>query len=220
MTNKITTICCAVALLATTAATPALSQAKNFAGPSIAIGGGYSSQTYGLKLTDTDTPYDATFDAGKNDFSALVELSYGIELDKSFALSLGATYDLTDSKVNSFVDSEGVSVKSKLKDHYSLYLQPTFLVNNNTGIFGKLSYNFAKSAGTISDGTDSLSNSKNLEGWGYGIGAKTFLNNSTYIQIEGNYVEYDKHNVALNDVYSISAKPKILSALVSVGYKF
>jgi len=220
MTNKTTKICCTLALLASVAATPALSQAKNFAGPSIAIGGGYSSQTYDLKLTDTSTPYDANFEVGKNDFFAVADLSYGIELDKSFVLSLGATYDLTNSEVSSFKDSDGVSIKTELKDHYSLYLQPTFLVNNNTGIFGKLSYNFAKSTGTISDGTDSLNNSKNLEGWGYGIGAKTFLNNSTYIQIEGHYVEYDKHNVALNEDFSVSGEPKVLSALISVGYKF
>ena len=43
MTNKTTKICCTLALLASVAATPAFSQAKNFAGPSLAIGGGYNS---------------------------------------------------------------------------------------------------------------------------------------------------------------------------------
>jgi opacity protein-like surface antigen len=225
MTNKITKICCTLALLTSVAATPAFSQAKNFAGPSIAIGGGYSSQTYNLKLTDA---YDDSFiatDNGKNDFSALIDLGYGIQVDKNFILSIGGTYDLTKSKVKptEFFDGtaeETTTIQSELKDHYSLYLQPTYLLNDSTGLFAKLSYNFVKSVGKISVDADSVSNSKNLEGWGYGIGAKTFLDKNLYVQVEGGYVEYENHTVNFDADISSSHKPKVLSALVSVGYKF
>jgi opacity protein-like surface antigen len=212
MTNKTIKICCTLALLASVATTPAFSQAKNFAGPSIAIGGGYSSQTATLKITDGGDPFDNSI--GQNNFSALVDLSYGLEVDKSFILSVGATYDLTDSDLDDVLIE---NFKTKLQDHYSLYLQPTFLVNNNTGIFGKLSYNFAKYTGTVIE--DGRIASNNLEGWGYGIGAKTFLTNSIYIQVEGNYVEYDTYSAIL-DGKTFSGKPKVLSALMSVGYKF
>jgi opacity protein-like surface antigen len=225
MTNKITKICCTLALLTSVAATPAFSQAKNFAGPSIAIGGGYSSQTYNLKLTDA---YDDSFiatDNGKNDFSALIDLGYGIQVDKNFILSIGGTYDLTKSKVKptEFFDGaaeETTTIQSELKNHYSLYLQPTYLLNDSTGLFAKLSYNFVKSVGKISVDADSVSNSKNLEGWGYGIGAKTFLDKNLYVQVEGGYVEYENHTVNFDADISSSHKPKVLSALVSVGYKF
>jgi len=210
MTNKTIKICCTLALLASVATTPAFSQAKNFAGPSIAIGGGYSSQTAKLNIAADGLSVDRGI--GQNNFSALVDLSYGLEVDKSFILSVGATYDLTDSDVD--ID---VIIKSKLQDHYSLYLQPTFLVNNNTGIFGKLSYNFAKYTGFVK--ADGRSASNDLEGWGYGIGAKTFLTNSTYIQVEGNYVEYDTYSTIF-DGTTFSGKPKVLSALISAGYKF
>jgi len=212
MTNKTIKICCTLALLASVATTPAFSQAKNFAGPSIAIGGGYISQTATLKITDGGDPFDNSI--GQNNFSALVDLSYGLEVDKSFILSVGATYDLTDSDLDDVLIE---NFKTKLQDHYSLYLQPTFLVNNNTGIFGKLSYNFAKYTGTVIE--DGRSASNDLEGWGYGIGAKTFLTNSIYIQVEGNYVEYDTYSAIL-DGTTFSGKPKVLSALMSVGYKF
>ena len=212
MTNKTIKICCTLALLASVATTPAFSQAKNFAGPSIAIGGGYSSQTATLKITDGGDPFDNSI--GQNNFSALVDLSYGLEVDKNFILSVGATYDLTDSDLDDVLIE---NFKTKLQDHYSLYLQPTFLVNNNTGIFGKLSYNFAKYTGTVIE--DGRSASNDLEGWGYGIGAKTFLTNSIYIQVEGNYVEYDTYSAIL-DGTTFSGKPKVLSALMSVGYKF
>ncbi len=227
MTNKTTKICCTLALLASVAATPAFSQAKNFAGASIAVGGGYSSQTYNLKLTDTTDNTSIATDNGKNDFSALIDLGYGIQLDKNFILSVGGTYDLTKSKVKptefvdgSFNPAEITTIQSELKDHYSLYFQPTYLLNDNTGLFAKLSYNFVKSVGKISVDDESVSNSKNLEGWGYGIGAKTFLDKNLYVQVEGGYVEYENHTVILNPDISSSHKPKVLSALVSVGYKF
>jgi len=217
MTNKAIKICCTLALLASVATTPALSQAKNFAGPSIAIGGGYSSQTAKLNIAVDGLSVDRGI--GQNNFSALVDLSYGLELDKSFILSVGATYDLTESNVDILV-FDGDSLKSKLQDHYSLYLQPTFLVNNNTGIFGKLSYNFAKYTGSITEEGVTRSASNDLEGWGYGIGAKTFLTNSTYIQVEGNYTEYSTYSTVLDETVSFSGKPKVLSALISAGYKF
>ncbi|CAN1607124.1 K16079 omp31; outer membrane immunogenic protein [Candidatus Pelagibacterales bacterium] len=234
MTKKTTTICCAVAMLATTAATPALSQSKNFAGPSIAIGGGYSSQTYDLKFTDTGTDpvTELSFNNGKNDFSALIDLGYGFQVDKNLAITIGGTYDLTKSKVTPMkvvgpvddtdpsLGSETTKITSELKDHYSLYIQPTYLVNDNTGLFAKLSYNFVKSVGKISVDDESVSNSKNLEGWGYGIGARTFLDKNLYAQIEGNYVEYENHKVIFDSENSSSHKPKVLSALVSIGYKF
>jgi opacity protein-like surface antigen len=215
MTNKITTICCAVALLATTAATPALSQSKNFAGPSIAIGAGYSSQTYTGKLTTADENV-LSIDNGKNDFSSLIDLSYGVNLEKNFSLSIGGTYDLTKSKVK-LVDLDGDNVSTELKDHYSIYIQPTYVINDNTGIFGKLNYNFAKNVGKITGGTET--STKNLEGWGYGLGIKTFLNANTFVQVEGNYVDYDTHSVTIDDNV-ISVNPKVLSALISIGYKF
>jgi hypothetical protein len=214
MTNKTIKNCFTLALLASVATTPAFSQAKNFAGPSIAIGGGYSSQTATLKITEEGgDPFDNSI--GQNNFSALVDLSYGLEVDKSFILSVGATYDLTDSDLDDVLIE---NFKTKLQDHYSLYLQPTFLVNNNTGIFGKLSYNFAKYTGTVID--DGRSASNNLEGWGYGIGSKTLLDKNTYLQVEVNYTDYDAIAGTLSSGNTYSADPKTIAGTVSIGYKF
>ncbi len=235
MTNKTTKICCALALLASVAATPAFSQAKNFAGPSIAIGGGYNS----VKLKNTETvvtsdngeAYEvgdfATINAGDNNFNALVDLSYGLPISDNFVLSIGATYDLTDTEVDVVDSNVDYSVKAKLKDHYSVYIQPTYLVSNNTGIFAKLGYHKSKGSLTIYDidsDPQSQTVSRNLDGWGYGIGAKTFLNNNTYIQFEGSLLKYksESGNITnyLGDTFSESVKPEVLSALISIGYKF
>ena len=226
MTKKTRTICCALALLVTTAATPALSQSKNFAGPSIAIGAGYSSYNVEGKFIEELEGVTSTLDTGKNDFKYLADFSYGFVTNNNLVVSLGATYDFNDSEATFISATDGVdtvSVKGKLKDHYSLYVQPTYLLNNSTGIFAKVSYNYAKNSIKLTENDTSVSFSENLEGWGYGVGAKTFLNDNLYLQFEGSLVKYDKQSKSIVgdlDNYTISAEPEVLSALISIGYKF
>jgi len=228
MTNKPTKICCTLALLASVAATPALSQTKNFAGPSIAIGAGYSSYNPEGSLVEANlgTPITTKLETGKNDFKYLADLSYGFVANNNLVVSLGATYDFNDSEATFTSATDGtdtVSIKGKLKDHYSLYIQPTYLLNNSTGIFAKVSYNYAKNSIKVSENAASVTFSENLEGWGYGVGAKTFLNDNLYLQFEGSLVKYDKQSKSIVgdlDTYTISAKPEVLSALISIGYKF
>jgi opacity protein-like surface antigen len=233
MTNKTTTICCAVALLATTAATPALSQAKNFAGPSIAIGVGYNSTNYNNTLT-TDAETD-NIKTGNKNFNSLIDLSYGFEISPNFLISLGATYDLNESKndILSADDGAGTNaqISAKLKNHYSIYAQPTYALNNNTAVFVKAGYHYAKSEIKLTanefDGeatvTDSLSYSKNLNAWSYGVGAKTFLTNNAFLQFEGSLTKYDSQNKTFSGNvadFTFNHKPEVLTALVSIGYKF
>jgi opacity protein-like surface antigen len=232
MTNKTTKICCTLALLASVAATPAFSQAKNFAGPSIAIGAGYNSLETPVKLKET-LPEEGgistlTFGGSKQNFNYLADISYGIEMNKDFVMSLGATYDFnkSESEILSGTDEndDTASFKGKLKDHYSVYLQPTYLINSSTGIFAKASYNFAKASYTIASGGDSLSISDDVNGWGYGLGIKSFLNNNLFIQAEGSLTKYDKTSKTLEgesgSIYNISSEPEVLSAIISIGYKF
>jgi hypothetical protein len=230
MTNKTTKICCTLALLASVAATPAFSQAKNFAGPSIAIGAGYNSLETPVKLVEDDagTISNLTFGGSKQNFNYLADISYGIEMNKDFVMSLGATYDFSksESEILSGTDETGASAsfKGKLKDHYSVYLQPTYLINSSTGIFAKASYNFAKANYTITSGADSLSISDDINGWGYGLGIKSFINNNLFIQAEGSLTEYDRTSKNLvgdsGITYDMSSKPEVLSAIISIGYKF
>ena len=230
MTKKTTTVCCAVAMLATIAATPALSQSKNFSGPSIAIGAGYNSLETPIKLIEDDNGdiSNFTFGGSKQNFNYLADISYGIEMNKDFVMSLGATYDFSksESEILSGTDELGntASFKGKLKDHYSVYLQPTYLINSSTGIFAKASYNFAKASYTIVSGEDSLSISDDLNGWGYGLGIKSFINNNLFIQAEGSLTEYDRTSKTLTGdsgiIYDISSRPEVLSAIISIGYKF
>jgi opacity protein-like surface antigen len=218
MTKKITTICCAVALLATTAVTPALSQSKNFAGPSIAVHTGYTS-------TDTKLNFDDAFSLnfGENDVTFGADLAYSFPVDNNFLISVGATYDFDKIKAGAAgaegeTEDDDLSLKLSLKDRYSFYIEPTYAFNNSTALFAKLAYHQAKGSVNLSGG-DSATGSKNFEGWGYGFGIKTFLNNNVFVKAEASLVEYDKETYGTG-VDAVSFKPETVSGLISIGYKF
>jgi opacity protein-like surface antigen len=214
MTNKTTTICCAVALLATTAATPALSQSKNFAGPSIAIHAGYTGTD--TKMT-FDTAADGYLNFGENDVTYGADLAYSFPVDNNFLISIGATYDFDKIKGGT-MGADGENLKLSLKDHYSFYIEPTYAFNNSTALFAKLGYHQAKGSVNLT-GTDNATGSKDFEGWGYGFGIKTFLNNNVFVKAEASLVEYDKETYGSGST-RVSFEPQTVSGLISIGYKF
>jgi opacity protein-like surface antigen len=165
MTNKTTKICCTLALLASVAATPAFSQAKNFEGASISLGG--SAVSTNTDVTLTTTPDVGKFNFGKN-VSAVpfVDASYVFPGNGNFMFGLGARYDFAKNKSGGISDTsnlddiltgtdsedsdvfENITVTTDLnmsyKDHKSIYLMPMYLVNNSSALFAKLGYHETK----------------------------------------------------------------------------
>jgi opacity protein-like surface antigen len=275
MTNKTTTICCAVALLATTAATPALSQTKNFEGVSLSIGGTAISTQTNVNASDSDANYGSSdFGKAKN-FIPSIDLSYSAALSDKFLLGFGARYDLAKNKsgtlqadvttadvVTSQIsdDSDNLttytlndirnveSYNINYKDHSALYVMPMYLVNNSTGIFGKVGYHQQKGSlnynnvqtldnevfanapytgvGDVARATYyqadtyTASGSKNFKGWGYGLGLKTLLTNNLFLQVEAEYIDYKSQSVTGTDDIVYKFKPESLAGTISIGYKF
>jgi hypothetical protein len=223
MNNKISILYFTVAMLATTAATPALSQSKNFAGPSISLSGAFVAGD--VKTTVDDGTDSASATAGKSSIIPGVDLSYGIPLNNNFLLNLGATYDLdttTLATASAFLGGETYTEKVTLKDHFSLYIQPAYAFSSSSAVYGKLSYNFAK--GSLKEtGTDlgEFTLSRDIEGFGYGVGLKSLLTNNLYVQVEAGIDKYDKETGrdTANDI-NYSFEPKVVTGKVNIGYKF
>jgi opacity protein-like surface antigen len=205
MKNKLTKISCTLALLASVAATPAFSQ-NNFAGLSGSIGIGYD------RAKDTVSDVGGTESLKENNWVPVLDLSYGINASKDFVFALGGTYSLADSKM------DGPDYKGKLKDHYSIYLEPTYLLNDKTGVFLNLSYNNAKD--TAKADSDGITFSKDVSGYGYGVGIKNFIDKNLFVKAQVNYVKYDSENTTSSDDVATTISPKTTTALISVGYKF
>jgi opacity protein-like surface antigen len=170
-------------------------------------------------------------------------------MGNNFVLGLGATYDFSKTKTGGFTSSFEINgdedatftIDSNLKDHYSLYIQPTYVINKDSAMFAKVGRHYAKSSVKSAGGFivgegatlgllgDDKTVSKNIEGWGFGLGLKTFLTSNLFVQLEGGIVEYDKINLPfsvdwLDDGNVIdntgSHKIKTTNAMVSLGYKF
>ena len=275
MTKKITTLCCTVAMLATTAATPALSQIKNFEGFSLSLGGTAVSTQTNVNAKDSDANY-VTSDFGKaQNFIPSIDISYSAAISDKFLIGFGARYDLAKNKSGEvkadFTTPDVLTSQSSddsanktyynlhdirniesynitYKDHSALYLMPTYLVNNSTGIFAKVGYHQQKGSlnykniqtlnneniieeaytgtGDIDletfyvEDTYTASGSKKFEGWGYGLGLKTLLTNNLFLQVEAEFIDYKSKSVTGTDDVVYKFKPESLSATISVGYKF
>ena len=209
------------------------SQATNFTGPSLALTASYIDT-----INDIETlahVWSATRTTSttlkKDNLIPGVDINYGFSMGNNLVIGLGATYDF--SKTKSGKKSSTVSfgpnpdedvtqtVGSELKDHYSLYIQPTYVINKDSAMFAKLGKHFAKANYSWTDIFNgvSFSNSSNIEGWGYGLGFKNFLSNNLFVQGEVGIVNYEKF-IDRSQIESLSMKPETVNATISVGIKF
>jgi opacity protein-like surface antigen len=202
--KKLTKISCTLALLASVAATPSFSQ-TSFAGLSGSVGIGYDS------AKDSITDSVGTGNSKENNWVSVLDLSYGIIASKDLVFSLGGTYSLKNS------ETKGEDFDTKLKNRYSIYLEPTYLLNQNTGIFLNLSYNKAKMSAAADDG---VTLSEDVDAFGYGVGIKNFVDKNLFVKAQVNYVKYGSHNTTASDGEATTISPKTTTALISVGYKF
>jgi len=221
-------------LLASTALTSllvtsnAFSQTTNFVGPSLAFTASYigsSSENKAIVIVDDLVVLSNT--PGKSNFIPGADFNYGFATSNNTVLGLGVTYDFKKAKTGglSFQNS-AVTFNNELKNHYSIYVQPTYVINKDSAMFAKIGRHFAKanfSSNLDFGGDEFVTASKNVTGWGYGLGLKTFLTSNLFVQAEAGVVDYEDFNFTADDdgdVYNVSIKPKTTNATISVGYKF
>ena len=144
------------------------------------------------------------------------------------SVGFGATYIPIEAKIGqgTLTSGTGGSVSGKLKDHYTLYVQPALNLNKDSAVYFKVQYAHADLEISGATGSDKL------QGWGGGIGLKTFFDKNTFIQAEANYTDYDSvsgRNVtkaqglgAGNAVTTttVSGTPYLAQGIISIGYQF
>ena len=218
-------------LLVTCLTTTSLfAQAKNFQGFSLALGASATSGKSELegKLYSFEGT-SASFD--KSNIIPSVDLSYAIQSTDKFFISLGISRDFKKTNLGQqYFDQfeDNTTLENKLKSHYAMYVQPSYLISNTSAVFGKISYNKAKieSAATGETGTVTTEvQSKSTHGYGYGLGIKTLINSNFYIQVEAERVNYksksfDPNSSATGWGADYRIEPSTNSGKISVGYKF
>ena len=230
----------AIALLASS--TSLMAQSKSFEGVSLgvslsAIGVEVSGSSTNNATTNTNNGSNATGSLGKVAEIAAVDLSYGFAIGPNGIIQVGASYTPGKAKAGSGTFSESsaatpVSDTGKLtlevKDPYTIYIAPTYVVSKDSAIYAKLGYSVADVNAT-STGSAALSKKPDdLKGMTYAIGSKTMLTPNLYLGVEASVTDYDTVSATVaagaagvNDGgRKINADVKTAQGIVTLGYKF
>jgi opacity protein-like surface antigen len=217
----------AIALLASS--TSLMAQSKSFEGASIGVFGAIAGAEVDGKANTTAGTSGQTATSGSGSIGKVtpvggLDLSYAFATGTSSVVGLGVSYIPVKAEIGvgkSNDTSSGGTLDVELKDHFTIYLQPTFVVNKDSAVFVKLNYSMAD---VESSGLNARVTSGDIEGWGGGIGLKTFLTPNAFIQVEANYTEYDTVSGTKNNsngsVTTASGDPKIAQGIITLGYKF
>jgi hypothetical protein len=211
----------AIALLASS--TSLMAQSKGFEGASIGLFGSMIGAEVDGKVTDSNSAI-STGSIGKVTPVAGLDASYTFATGSNGFIGIGATYLAGEAEFGlgnaDSVESGAKNFTGKIKDHYTVYIQPGYAVSKDSAVYGKLSYNHADF-----NVSNALKQPGDLEGWGAGVGLKTFLTANTFVQAEASYTEYDtltatKTATGGTGLVTASGKPAIAAGTITIGYKF
>jgi opacity protein-like surface antigen len=100
----------------------------------------------------------------------------------------------------------------------SVYIEPTYILNDTTAVFGKLSYNRVNSTVYFYGDDPDAADSKTISGTGIGVGVTHFLTKDLFLKAEIESVHYGNNTY---DGYSpYAAKTKQTNSTISLGVKF
>ena len=156
------------------------SMAGNFAGPeagvSVAMIGG--STLIDSKVNDA---YDGN--RGQQSIGVKLHAGYGFEMGNDTMVLVGFDYNPTEIKAGT-----AVSANLKIQNSWSLFLAPGMMLNDKSLAYVKLAYE----SGNLkySDGSENIEQS--ITGFGYGIGLRTEVNKTTFLETEIKQVNYSK----------------------------
>jgi opacity protein-like surface antigen len=196
------------AVAAALLSSPAFAQVQNFGGFSVGVN---------MDLTGTHTESTigtlAINSVGQPSVGGSVQAAFGYAATDLVLLSVGATYSLNEIPALSLASTTGSS-KLKLKDAYSVYVEPAYLISDKTLAYGKIGYE----AGTMNtEATGLAASKKDINGAAIGLGLRTLISKNLYLQAEARRVAYNSARFD-NDITDF--KSSITVGSVGLGYKF
>ena len=177
----------------------------SFSGLSVGVNGQ-------LKSTSAKARYDGyTLDGiGQQNFITNLQADYEFKLNNRYGVMLGATIDLNDSELlklnGKFNNLPSKDFKVTEKNHFSLFVAPTYQLNDSTLGFVKLAYHRSKveMENNINWSNEfsnwSRSSSKTLNGYGLGFGVRSHLYNNIYANLELQRVMYSTDSIVTADL--------------------
>jgi hypothetical protein len=229
----------AIALLASS--TSLMAQSSSFEGVSLGI----SASVIGAEVSGSLTTAGGNASSGslgKAAEIAAIDLSYGFAVAPNAIIQVGASYTpgkakagtgtYTDNqrsdKTNTDMDG---SVNVEVKDPYTIYIAPTYVVSKDAAVYFKVGYSKADVNTTATGGAALSKRPDDLEGFTYSLGSKTMLTPNLYLGVEASITDYDTvsattaavgTNAAVGSTGSrtINADIKTVQGIVTLGYRF
>jgi len=206
-----------------------------FSGPYIGISGSMAGLATDGKKVSSDGRNTVNAKAGVITPLAALDLGYSIAAGKGTTVGVGATYNpmKAELKANSSSAPAGSNTATfSVKDHYTIYIQPTFEITKDAAFFVKGFYSKADIATSAGTGT-LLSKPNDLEGFGASAGLRVMLTKDAFMQVETVYTQFDSVTASKAEVNSTSATggatitrtytaqdPELVEGRITLGFKF
>ena len=204
--------------------TTSFADAGNFNGFYVGISG----SAMGAELDGSYTSNEGVVDKGTGGKIANVgsaDIGYNMALGSTMFVSFGASYTPGEAKLGKADDAaDAADINIKADKFYTYYIQPSFMVSDNTAVFVK----FGQSEADVQiTGDFTGTATKSMDGDTVSFGSKTVFGSGMYIQSEAGITEYS--NISVTDVGSANengkkgsakADPSIAFGTLTLGYKF
>jgi opacity protein-like surface antigen len=244
------------ALIVTTALvgiqTHSHAQTSKFEGTRLYLGNSFLSLSTDAKRIDDNDGLSATEESKEGSDIPVISLSHTIKFDSKYLLTFGAAYSdkgKTDYVIplrctenigpgahtgcySGSISTTGLPLGAKIDfgSDKSIFLQPSYIINEDTLGFLKLGYHNMPMR--YSDGYSlsmfpngpPVSKSQNLDGIGIGAGVEFFFNKNVLFKVEVEHIQYEKMNIPSGNTVTSSGggnlKPSSNNLTISVGYQF
>ena len=220
----------AIALLASS--TSLMAQSKSFEGVSL----GLSVSAIGAEISGSGTTGNGSATTNSTSGSigkvaeiAAIDASYGYAVGTNGLISIGASYTPGKAKAGSGTYTDGNSVGAQngklsveLKDPYTIYIAPTYVVSKDAALYAKIGYSHVDLNVSATDAAALSKKPSDLDGITYAIGSKIMLNPNLYLGVEASITDYDSISATktVDTTSNISADVKVVQGTVAIGYKF
>jgi opacity protein-like surface antigen len=225
--NKIAKLSAASLLLASVSI-PALADNYN-----IGLSGSYgnfeasgSETNGGVKKNrsgDADFPFASIFVEYNKTMSKEWDVAFGLdyipfsaEIDDRSGADVGG--DLNEGTTTQGTKSATLD----LKNHATLYIQPSYNLGDGLAVFGKIGYSHAdlKITSRNTATGSSLNKDDTLEGYLAGIGIQKNIDKTMFVRFEANYTDYDTVTYTNSSGTIFTADPEMWTAKISIGKSF
>ena len=113
------------------------------------------------------------------------------------------------------------SVEATVEDHYTVYLQPGFMVNDSTMLYGTIGYSNATIIGkSVSLSHTNINKSQDLEGTVVGAGVKHVRDNGLFIKLDYKETSYDTISFTTSNSTKATADLDNETFALSIGKQF